>query len=173
MLTSEQAVAEAFDVAEEIAAASRYSWIPLGTILHMPLAGGEFLEIVQATASCWEARGCFAGDFHIIGTALNRADALAMADAWLCSHASLRKLILRDEIWRTRTATDKQILRAVELTGLSATFLSNLSSGQISDLIRSAYALALSPEELVFARSSLSAAQVSRSNKPHSWQVVG
>ncbi len=173
MLTSEQAVAEAFDVAEEIAAASRYSWIPLGTILHMPLAGGEFLEIIQATASCWEVSGCFAGDFHIIGTALNRADALAIADAWLCSHASLRKLILRDEIWRTRTATDKQILRAVELTGLSATFLSNLSSGQISDLIRSAYALALSPEELVFARSSLSAAQVSRSNKPHSWQVVG
>ncbi len=174
ILTSEQAVSEAFDVAEEIAAVSRYSWIPLGAVLHMPLAGGDFLEIVQATASCWEVRGCFAGDFHVVGTARNRADTLAIADAWLFSHASAQKLVLRDEIWRTLAATDKQILRAIELTGLSATFLSNLSSGQISDLIRSAYALALSPEELIFARSNLSAAaQISPSNKPHLWQVAG
>lgn len=173
MLTSERAVTEAFDVAEEIARVSRYSWIPLGAMLHMPLAGGEFLEIVGATTSGWEVRGCFAGDFHLIGTARYRADALAIADSWLFSHASAQKLVLRDEPWRTQAATDKQILRAVELTGLSATFLSNLSSGQISDLIRSAYALALSPEELVFARSNLSAAQFSRSNKPHSWQVAG
>lgn len=173
MLLSERAVTEAFDVAEEIAAVSRYSWIPLGDVLHMPLAGGEFLEIIQATASCYEVRGCFAGDFHVVGTARNRSEALAIADDWLFSHADARRLILRGEPWRGQSATDKQILRAVELTGLSATFLSDLSSGQISDLIRSAYALALSPEKLVFACSNLSTAQVSRTNKPHSWQVAG
>lgn len=170
-LFSEQDVLQSFDVIEEIERASRYSWVPLGTCLYMPLDDGEFLEIAGVTNPCFEIRGCFAGDFHVIGTASTRANALAIADSWLSTHAhSRRQLILRDQPWRNRDATEKQILRATELTGLSITFLSNLTSGQVSDLIRSAYALSLSPEELVFARSELSVG-ASVMNNPHSWQV--
>ena len=160
-----------FDVIEEIERASRYSWVPLGACLYMPLEDGEFLEIVEAASPAgFEIRGCVKGDFLVLGAARDRASALEIADAWLSAHASRRRLIRRDEPWRSRPATEKQILRAAELTGLSVTRLSDLTSGQVGDLIRSAYALSLSPEEIVFARSGLSVGASSVQN-PHAWQI--
>ena len=168
----EEAATQSFDVIEEIERASRYAWVALGDVLYMPLTGGEFIEIVALAPAYFEIRGCLAGDFHVIGTAVSRAAALAAADAWLSVHAAARQLILRDQPWRTRAATEKQILRAAELTGLSVMYLSDLTSGAVSDLIRSAYALSLSPEEIVFARLNLNGGAVSRQN-PHSWQIAG
>lgn len=170
-LLDEQNATHFFDVIEEIERASRFVWVPLGACLYMPLEDGEFLEIVEiAPSSIFEIRGCFAGDFHIIGSARTRAQTLEIADAWISSHVHGSKLIRRDEPWRNRAATDKQILRAAELTGLSVTELSNLTSGQTSDLIRSAYALSLSPEEIIFARAGLSVGANS-AQIPHAWQI--
>ncbi len=167
----EEAAAQSFDVIEEIERASRYAWVALGDVLYMPLIGGEFIEIVPVTTAYFEIRGCLAGDFHVIGAATSRAAALAAADAWLSTHAAARQLILRDQPWRSRAATEKQILKAAELTGLSVTYLSNLTSGAVSDLIRSAYALSLSPEKIVFARSNLNGGAFSN-QKPHAWQIA-
>lgn len=158
-----------FDVIEEIERASFYAWVPLGACLYMPLGEGEFLEIVEA-ASCFEIRGCVNGDFQIVGAANSRGKALEIADAWLAARRFENKLIRRDEPWRKRSATEKQILRAAELTGLNVTELSRLSSGQIGDLIRSAYAIQLTPEEIVFARSGISAVGAA-TDVPHAWQI--
>lgn len=171
-LLNEQAALRFFDVIEEIERASRFAWVPLGACLYMPLEDGEFLEIVETTKTCFEIRGCFAGDFHVIGAGCSRASALEIADSWLSARAKSLRLIKRDEPWRNREATEKQILRAAELTGLSVTALSNLTSGQVGDLIRSAYALRLSPEEIVFARSRISVAGASATQNPHSWQIA-
>jgi superfamily II DNA or RNA helicase len=171
-LLAEQNAPHFFDVIEEIERASRFSWVPLGACLYMPLEDGEFLEIVETQTSLFfEIRGCFAGDFHLIGTARSRAQALEIADAWLDAHVRESKLIRRDEPWRSQAATEKQILRAAELTGLSVTELSNLTSGNVSDLIRSAYALRLAPEEIVFARSGLCAVGANQARIPHAWQI--
>jgi superfamily II DNA or RNA helicase len=171
-LLNEQDALRFFDVIEEIERASRFAWVPLGACLYMPLEDGEFLEIVETTKTCFEIRGCFAGDFHVIGAGCSRASALEIADSWLSARARLHKFIKRDEPWRNREATEKQILRAAELTGLSVTALSNLTSGQTSDLIRSAYALSLSPEEIIFARTRISVAGASSVQNPHSWQIT-
>lgn len=171
-LLTEQNAPHFFDVIEEIERASRYAWVPLGACLYMPLEDGEFLEIVETQTSLFfEIRGCFAGDFHLIGTARSRAQALEIADAWLAAHVRESKLIRRDEPWRSRAATEKQILRAAELTGLSVTELSNLTSGNVSDLIRSAYALRLAPEEIIFARTNLCAVGANQARIPHAWQI--
>lgn len=169
-LLNEQDALRFFDVIEEIERASRFNWVPLGACLYMPLEDGEFLEIIEITPVCFEIRGCVKGDFHIVGAAHSRASALEIADLWLVAHTFENKLIRRDEPWRTRAATEKQILRAAELTGLRVTRLSNLTSGQVGDLIRSAYALILSPEEIIFARSGLSVGAASVQN-PHAWQI--
>jgi superfamily II DNA or RNA helicase len=170
-LLNEQNALRFFDVIEEIERASRFAWVPLGACLYMPLEDGEFLEIVETTNSCYEIRGCFAGDFHVIGAGCSRASALEIADSWLSARAKSQRLIKRDEPWRNREATEKQILRAAELTGLNVTELSRLTSGQVGDLIRSAYALSLSPEEIVFARSHISVSGVQSTQNPHSWQI--
>ncbi len=159
-----------FDVIEEIERASRFAWVPLGACLYMPLEDGDFLEIVETSSVCFEIRGCAKGDFHVVGCGGSRANALTIADSWLSAHIKSSRLIRRDEPWRKREASEKQILRAAELTGLNVTQLSNLTSGNASDLIRSAYALALSPEELVFARAGLSVGANS-ANIPHAWQI--
>ncbi|MGI8494907.1 MAG: DEAD/DEAH box helicase [Pyrinomonadaceae bacterium] len=171
LLISENAV-RFFDVIEEIERASRFAWVPLGACLYMPLEDGDFLEIVETAPVCYEIRGCVKGDFHVVGCGCSRANALAIADSWLSAHIKSSRLIRRDEPWRKREASEKQILRAAELTGLNVTQLSNLTSGQTSDLIRSAYALILSPEELVFARAGLSVGANS-ANIPHAWQING
>lgn len=159
-----------FDVIEEIERASRFAWVPLGACLYMPLEDGDFLEIVETAPVCFEIRGCVNGDFHVVGCGCSRANALAIADSWLSAHIKSSRLIRRDEPWRKREASEKQILRAAELTGLNVTQLSNLTSGNASDLIRSAYALSLSPEELVFARAGLSI-DTKRTQIPHAWQI--
>jgi len=159
-----------FDVIEEIERASRFAWVPLGACLYMPLEDGDFLEIVETSSVCFEIRGCVKGDFHVVGCGSSRVQALEIADAWLAAGQQTSKLIRRDEPWRNRGASEKQILRAAELTGLNVTQLSNLTSGQTSDLIRSAYALSLSPEELVFARAGLSVGANS-AQIPHAWQI--
>ncbi len=171
-LLNEQDARRFFDVIEEIERASRFAWVPLGACLYMPLEDGEFLEIVETAKTCFEIRGCFAGDFHVIGATSSRASALEIADSWLSASAKSFRLIRRDEPWRNREASEKQILRAAELTGLSVSRLSNLTSGNASDLIRSAYALALSPEEIVFARSRISSAAASPVQNPHAWQIT-
>lgn len=170
-LLSEQDAPRFFDVIEEIERASRFAWVPLGACLYMPLEDGEFLEIVEVTRSCFEIRGCVNGDFYVLGVANSRASALEIADSWLAAHSFENKLTRRDEPWRKRAASEKQILRAAELTGLSVTRLFNLTSGQVGDLIRSAYALSLSPEEIVFTRSRLSAVGTSAMRNPHAWQI--
>lgn len=170
-LLNEQDAFDFFDVIEEIERASRYAWVPLGACLYMPLGEGEFLEIVEIASSCFEIRGCVNGDFQIIGAGCSRGKAIEIADAWLAAGRQTSKLIRRDEPWRKRSATEKQILRAAELTGLNVTELSRLTSGQIGDLIRSAYALQLTPEEIVFARSDISAVGAVALNTPHAWQI--
>lgn len=169
-LLSGQEALRFFDVIEEIERASRFAWVPLGACLYMPLENGKFLEIVEISNACFEIRGCVKKDFLVIGAANSRAEAIQIADSWLSAHAFQTKLNRRDETWRKREPSEKQILRAAELTGLSVTTLSDLTSGQTSDLIRSAYALSLSPEEIVFARSGLSLASSSAEN-PHAWQI--
>jgi superfamily II DNA or RNA helicase len=171
-LLNEQNALRFFDVIEEIERASRFAWVPLGACLYMPLEDGEFLEIVETAKTCFEIRGCFAGDFHVIGATSSRASALEIADSWLSASAKSFRLIRRDEPWRNREASEKQILRAAELTGLSVSRLSNLTSGNVSDLIRSAYALALSPEEIIFARTRISVASASSVQNPHFWQIA-
>lgn len=159
-----------FDVIEEIERSSRFAWVPLGKCLYMPLEDGDFLEINETTPAFFEIRGCINGDFHVVGCGGSRNQALEIADAWLAAGKHTSPLVRRDEPWRKRAASEKQILLAAELTGLSVTRLTNLTSGQTSDLIRSAYALRLSPEEIVFIRSGLSVA--AKSVKiPHSWQI--
>jgi superfamily II DNA or RNA helicase len=170
-LLNEQNALEFFDVIEEIERASFYAWVPLGACLYMPLGEGEFLEIVEVTPTCFEIRGCVNGDFQIIGAGCSRGKALEIADAWLAAARYTSKLVRRDEPWRKRAATEKQILRAAELTGLNVTELSRLTSGQASDLIRSAYALAFTPEEIVFSRSGISAVGASAAANPHAWQI--
>lgn len=160
-----------FDVIEEIERASRFAWVPLGACLFMPLEDGDFLEIVEVAPVYFEIRGCVKGDFQVVGTSNSRAKALEIADAWLIAGRLESKLVRRDEPWRKREASEKQILRAAELTGLNVTELSRLTSGQVSDLIRSAYALSLSPEEIIFARSGISAVGVASANNPHAWQI--
>ena len=172
LLSSDVEALRFFDVIEEIERASRFSWVPLGACLYMPLEDGDFLEIVETAPVCYEIRGCVKGDFHVVGCGCSRANALAIADSWLSAHIKSSRLIRRDEPWRKREASEKQILRAAELTGLNVTQLSNLTSGNVSDLIRSAYALSLSPEELVFARAGLSVGANS-SQIPHAWQING
>lgn len=169
-LLNEQDALRFFDVIEEIERASHFAWVPLGACLYMPLEDGEFLEIVEITNACFEIRGCFKGDFLVVGAGNSRASALEIADSWLVARRFENNLIRRDETWRKREASEKQILRAAELTGLSVTRLSDLTSGQIGDLIRSAYALRLSPEEIVFARAGLSVGATSV-QKPHAWQI--
>ena len=169
-LLSEQDALNFFDVIEEIERASFYAWVPLGACLYMPVGEGEFLEIVEVMPTCFEIRGCINGDFQIIGAGCSRGKALEIADAWLDTGRQTNKLVRRDEPWRKRAATEKQILRAAELTGLNVTELSRLTSGQIGDLIRSAYALQLTPEEIVFARSGISAIGAA-ANNPHAWQI--
>lgn len=171
-LLGEQDALRFFDVIEEIERASRFAWVPLGACLYMPLEDGELLEIVEVTKTCFEIRGCVKGDFYILASANSRASALEIADSWLAAHSFENKLTRRDEPWRKREASEKQILRAAELTGLSVSTLSDLTSGQVGDLIRSAYALALSPEEIVFARSRISAASASATQNPHAWQIT-
>ena len=170
-LLNERDALRFFDVIEEIERASFYAWVPLGACLYMPLGEGEFLEIVEAAPMCFEIRGCVNGDFQIVGAANSRGKALEIADAWLAARRFESKLVRRDEPWRKRAATEKQILRAADLTGLNVTELSRLTSGQIGDLIRSAYALQLSPEEIVFARSGISAVGAAAANNPHAWQI--
>lgn len=172
-LLSREESARFFDVIEEIERASRFAWVPLGACLYMPLEDGEFLEIVETTNACFEIRGCVKGDFQIVGTANSRAKALDLADSWLFAQRFQSKLTRRDEPWRKREPSEKQILRAAELTGLNVTTISNLTSGQVGDLIRSAYALRLSPEEIIFARSGLSAVGAASTKNPHAWQIGG
>lgn len=169
-LLNEQDALNFFDVIAEIERASFYAWVPLGACLYMPLGEGEFLEIVEAALSCFEIRGCINGDFQIVGAANSRGKALEIADAWLSARRFENKLVRRDQPWRKRAATEKQVLRAAELTGLNVTELSRLTSGQIGDLIRSAYALQLSPEEIVFARSGIFAVSAA-TDVPHAWQI--
>ena len=161
-----------FDVIEEIERASRFAWVPLGACLYMPLEDGDFLEINETAPAFFEIRGCVKGDFHVVGCGDSRAKALEIADAWLAARRQTSKLIRRDEPWRKRAASEKQILRAAELTGLSVTQLFDLTSGNASDLIRSVYALRLSPEELIFARAGLSVGANS-AKIPHAWQING
>lgn len=170
-LLNEQEALRFFDVIEEIERASFYAWVPLGACLYMPLGEGEFLEIVEVAPLCFEIRGCVNGDFQIVGAANSRGKALEIADSWLTARRQTSKLVRLDEPWRKRSATEKQILRAAELTGLNVTELSRLSSGQIGDLIRSAYVLQLSPEEIVFARSGISAIGAVAADVPHAWQI--
>jgi len=171
-LLDEVTAPQFFDVIEEIERASLFAWVPLGACLYMPLENGDFLEITGAAKNCFEIRGCVGGVFLVIGAGNSRGDALKIADAWLAARHLNTKLIRRDAAWRNRAASEKQILRAAELTGLNVTQLSNLTSGQTSDLIRSAYALAFTPEEIIFARSGFSAAVGAASAKnPHAWQI--
>jgi superfamily II DNA or RNA helicase len=170
-LLNEQDALNFFDVIEEIERASRFAWVPLGACLYMPLGEDEFLEIVEVAPFCFEIRGGVNGDFQIVGAANSRGKALEIADAWLAARRFENKLVRRDEPWRKRAATEKQILRAAELTGLNVTKLSRLTSGQIGDLIRSAYALQLTPEEIVFARSGISALGAVAAENPHAWQI--
>ena len=171
LLSSENAV-RFFDVIEEIERASRFAWVPLGACLYLPLEDGDFLEIVETAPVCFEIRGCMKGDFHVGSGGCSRANALAIADSWLSAHIKSSRLIRRDEPWRQREASEKQILRAAELTGLNVTQLFDLTSGNASDLIRSADALALAPEELIFARAGLSVG-TERARIPHAWQING
>lgn len=161
-----------FDVIEEIERASRFAWVPLGACLYMPLENGDFLEINETAPAFFEIRGCVKGDFYVVGCGGSRAQALEIADAWLVAGQRTSKLIGRDEPWRKRAASERQILLAAELTGLTVTQLSDLTSGNASDLIRSAYALSLSPEELIFARADLSVGANS-AKIPHAWQISG
>jgi superfamily II DNA or RNA helicase len=142
-----------FDVIEEIERASCFAWVPLGSCLYMPLEDGDYLEINETAPSFFEIRGCVKGDFHVVGCGNSRAQALEIADAWLAAGQLTSKLIRRGEPWRKRAASEKQILLAAELTGLSVTQLSDLTSGNASDLIRSAYALSL--DDLIFKKNYL------------------
>lgn len=160
-----------FDVIEKVCEASAYSWVLLGKILYLPLVEGEFLEVVETAATCFEVRGWIAGELQQIGYAATRERALRIADSWLEQNACRRHLILRDQPWRARPASEKQILLAAELTGLTVSFLLRRTAGQISDLIRSAYALSLTPEEIVVARSNLSVVATEDATFPHSWQI--
>ena len=57
-----------------------------------------------------------------------------------------KSLILRGSTWRTKAASGKQIGYAHALTKRPTELLNGMSSGQISDLIRSARALLVEPE---------------------------
>lgn len=167
ILMSDEKVVETFDIMNQLEAATAFLWVPLGDVLFMPLLNSEFLEIVRVTFSCYEIRGLLGGKFEVLGSAATRAEALMIADNFLSARLDDKRFIARDKTWRARSPTEKQLVRAIELTGLSVKFLSNLNAGQVSDIIRSALALRLKPQEIIAARKTLSIASVG--GTPYLW----
>lgn len=167
ILMSDEQIIEAFDVMSQLEAATAFLWVPLGDVLFMPLLNGEFLEIVSAAISCYEIRGLLGGKFEVLGTAQTQKQALAIADNFLSARLDVERFITRDKTWRTKPPSEKQLVRAIELTGLAVKFLAGLNAGQISDIIRSALALRLKPQEIIAARNRLSVASLG--GTPYLW----
>jgi hypothetical protein len=170
-LCSEEAVIERFDVIERLSQVSLYAWVPLASTLYMPLEDDDFIEVVEENPMCFEVRLCVAGELEVAGTSSSREGALHIADGWVSQHVRNKSLILRGSTWRTKSASGKQIGYAHALTKLPKELLNGMTSGQISDLIRSARALLVEPELSGGVVTDVSAAGAGRPFTPHAWQL--
>jgi superfamily II DNA or RNA helicase len=170
-LCSEEAVIERFDVIERLSQVSVYAWVPLASTLYMPLEDDDFIEVVEENPMCFEVRLCVAGELEVAGTSSSREGALHIADGWVSQHVRNKSLILRGATWRTKAASGKQIGYAHALTKLPTELLNGMTSGQISDLIRSARALLVEPELSGGVGMDVSAAGAARTFTPHAWQL--
>ena len=170
-LCSEEAVIERFDVIERLSQVSVYAWVPLASTLYMPLEDDDFIEVVEENPMCFEVRLCVAGELEVAGTSSSREGALHIADGWVSQHVRNKSLILRGSTWRTKAASGKQIGYAHALTKLPTELLNGMTSGQISDLIRSARALLVEPELSGGVGMDVSAAGAARTFTPHAWQL--
>jgi superfamily II DNA or RNA helicase len=170
-LCSEEAVIERFDVIERLSQVSVYAWVPLASTLYMPLEDDDFIEVVEENPMCFEVRLCVAGELEVAGTSSSREGALHIADGWVSQHVRNKSLILRGATWRTKAASGKQIGYAHALTKLPTELLNGMTSGQISDLIRSARALLVEPELSGGVDMDISAAGAARNFTPHAWQL--
>jgi len=170
-LCSEEAVIERFDVIERLSQVSVYAWVPLASTLYMPLEDDDFIEVVEENPMCFEVRLCVAGELEVAGTSSSREGALHIADGWVSQHVRNKSLILRGSTWRTKAASGKQIGYAHALTKLPTELLNGMTSGQISDLIRSARALLVEPELSGGVGMDISADGAARPFTPHAWQL--
>lgn len=171
-LSSEDSVRAKFDVIERLSHVSAYAWVPLGNALYMPLANDDFIEVVAENPLCYEVRVCVAGELDTTATSPSREEALYLADQWVGRHVSNKALLLRDTAWRTREPSEKQVVYAHGLTKLPKHLLKKLTSGQVSDLIKSARALLVQPP-IAGMEAGPTDAPVEYTNRftPHAWQV--
>lgn len=171
-LQSAEMVKEKFDVIERLQSVSAYAWVPLGKALYMPLAGDDFIEVVEETPCSFEVRLCVGGELFIEGTANMRRRAVEIADRWVTRNIANKTLLLSDAAWRRKEPSTEQIGYAQGLTKLPVSLLKSLTCGQVSDLIKSARALLVGSfmevPETLRAHSNISSPEIYR---PHAWQV--
>ena len=170
-LCSGEVVIERFDVIERLSQVSVYAWVPLGSTLYMPLEEDDFIEVVEENPMCFEVRLCVAGELEVAGTSATREGAVHIADAWVSKHVRDKSLILRGSTWRAKKASEKQVGYAHALTNLPRNLLFRMTSGQISDLIRSARALLVEPQLAGAAEGEFNPHGASPSFTPHAWQL--
>lgn len=171
-LTSPENLQIKFSVIERLAMVSAYAWVPLGTTLYMPLAEGDFIEVVQETPWSYEIRLCLGGELSIVGVASKRDRAISLADQWVTRNIANKSLLLRSAKWRNNKPSRGQIGYAQALTGLAEPLLLSLTCGQVSDLIKSARALLIEPNKN-FSRTNHTEPQIEylRPFTLHAWQV--
>ena len=172
-LSSEDSVILRFDVIDRLSQVSAYAWVPLGRALYMPLANDDFIEVVEETPFCYEVRLCVRGELEVAAVSSTREGALFLADQWVGRHVKNKALLLRDTAWRLRGPSEKQVNYAHSLTNLPVHLLHKLTSGQVSDLIKSARALLAQPPAAAGADEGPAGHGVEylRPFTPHAWQV--
>src|SRR5207248_11151626 len=76
-----------FDIAERIAQANYFSWIPLGSrAKFMMLGGGDFIELSELDICSFAIRVVFRGSLVERREFPSRAEALSFANGWLRAH---------------------------------------------------------------------------------------
>ncbi|MFL6284608.1 MAG: DEAD/DEAH box helicase [Pyrinomonadaceae bacterium] len=170
--SSEDSVLAKFDVIDRLSHVSAYAWVPLGNALYMPLANDDFIEVVEVTPFSFEVKVCVAGELDDAATSSTREGALYLADQWVGRHVKNKALLLRDTEWRTRKPSEKQVTYAHGLTNLPKNLLYKLTSGQVSDLIKSARALLVQPPLAGMGDEAVGGpVEYVGQYTPHAWQV--
>lgn len=143
-----------FDIAERIAAAQYFSWMPLGSCgKFMMLGSGDFIELTSLDVCSFVVRVVHKGMLAERREFSSRGEALSFANGWL------RENFLDDDIerrtrnvtaedWRSGEPTELHWGMLHSLTGKSRDAFGKLSCGQVCDLIQTIRALEAHPDEL-------------------------
>ena len=140
-ITNIEFTTELFNVIEQLEKICKMAWIPLGNRLYMNLSGGDFLEIVEETATRFVINAVENKKLKTLKIAQTKEKAIELAERWISQAKRDHALVRRDAEWRNKPASSPAIARAAKLTGRTKESLKQLKRGEVSDLIAAAQQL--------------------------------